>query len=357
MGAEYIHWAKMSAGMRFNLATSGMASLKLKDLNVVIDDLELTDDSGYGYPPLIKALSQRLDVDPESLVTAAGATFANHLAMAALVAPGDEVLIEQPTYGPLLSLALYLGAEVKRFPRRFEGRFQIIPEEVERRISPRTRLIVITNLHNPSSVLTDAQTLSRIGDIARGVKARVLIDEVYLEALFANRPRTAYHLGPEFVITSSLTKAFGLSGLRCGWIVAKHDLARRMWLLTDLFAATPVHPGERLAVVALRQLEHIGNRAEQLLEGNRRLVEQFLATREDLEIVRPDYGTIMFPRLKAGNADELCSILRKNYETVVVPGSFFEMPAHFRIGLGGDSEMLKEGLRRLSAALDEYRSG
>jgi aspartate/methionine/tyrosine aminotransferase len=354
LGSDYIYWAKTSASSRFNLTNSGMPSLKFKDLDLRIDDLELSDDSGYGYPPLVKALAVRLDVDPESLVTGAGATFANHLAMASLVAPGDEVLIEQPTYGPLLSLARYLGAEVKRFPRSFEEQFQVIPEALERCISPRTRLIVITNLHNPSSVLLDAQTLSRIGDLARSVKARVLIDEVYLEALFARRPRTAYHLGPEFVVTSSLTKAFGLSGLRCGWIVADTELAQKMWLLKDLFVATDAHAVERLALAALRQLDEIGSNAERVLEANRRLAVQFLGSRDDLQIVSSEYGTIMFPGFKTGSADDFCDVLKKRYETSVVPGRFFEMPAHFRIGLGGDFSTLREGLGRLAAALDEY---
>jgi len=214
IGSEYMHWAKTCSGARFNLATSGLGNLKFRELKVTLDDLEITGDSGYGYAPLQQALGARLGLTPDSIVTAAGASFANHLAMAALIRPGDEVLIEQPTYEPLLSLVAYLGAEIKRFARRFEDRFQILPDEIERNIRSCTRLIVVTNLHNPGSVLTDKQTLASLGAIARSVKARVLVDEVYLETLFDRRPQTAFHLGPEFVVTSSLTKAFGLSGFR-----------------------------------------------------------------------------------------------------------------------------------------------
>ncbi len=102
--------------------------------------------------------------------------------------------------------------------------------------------------------------------------------------LFEETPRTSFHLGNEFVVTSSLTKAFGLSGLRCGWIFAEPELARRMWLLNDLFASTPVHAGERLSVVAMQQLAEIGGRAKQLLDRNRRILNEFLDTREDLEV-------------------------------------------------------------------------
>src|SRR4029078_3652667 len=118
-----------------------------------------------------------------------------------------------------------------------------------------------------------------IGELARRVGARVLIDEVYMETLFEEPPRTSFHLGEEFVVTSSLTKAFGLSGLRCGWILAQPELAKRMWRLNDLFAATPVHAGERLSVVAMQQLEAIAARAKQLLDRNRQRLNETLDTR------------------------------------------------------------------------------
>jgi hypothetical protein len=273
--------------------------------------------------------------------------------MAALINSGDEVIIEQPTYEPLLALARYLGAEVRRIPRRFEAGFQIDLEELQQNITPRTRLIVITNLHNPSGIQISNDTLEQVGDIATQVGARVLVDEVYLESFFDHRPATAFRLGSEFVVTSSLTKAFGLSGLRCGWIVAEESLAQRMWLLNDLFASTPVHVGERLSVAALHQLKPIAAEASALLEKNRELVGRFLDSRDDVQAVLPSAGTVVFPRLARGTADAFCSLLARKYETSVVPGRFFEMPQHFRLGLGGDTETLEAGLERLGHALDE----
>jgi len=347
-----MNWAKTSSMAKFNLAMSGMPNLKLRDLRVSLDDLEITD-GGYGYRPLIQAIAKRYRVADESIVTAAGTTFANHLAMAALLKPGDEVLFEYPAYEPMLAASQYLGANVKRFPRKFENGFQILPEDIEAFVTEDTRLIVITNLHNPSSVLIDESTMKQIGEIARRVGARVLVDEVYIETLFEDSPPSAFHLGNEFVVTSSLTKAFGLSGLRCGWIFAEPELARRMWLLNDLFASTPVHAGERLSVVAMQQLAEIGDRAKQLLDRNRQLLNDFLDTREDLEAVRPEFGTTMFPRVRGASSDELCRVLREKYETSVVPGRFFEMPAHFRIGITIDTDTLEAGLERLGKALEE----
>jgi aspartate/methionine/tyrosine aminotransferase len=352
-GSSYMYWAKTSSSAKYNLATSGLGNLKLRDLRASLDDLEITD-GGYGYRPLIQSIGDRYRVDAESIVTAAGTTFANHLAMAALIKPGDEVLFEHPAYEPMLAAARYLGAKVKRFSRTFENGFRILPEELETLAGSSTRLIVLTNLHNPSGVLIDDSTLKQIGEIARRVSARVLVDEVYIETLFEESPRTAFHLGNEFVVTSSLTKAFGLSGLRCGWIFAEPELARQMWLLNDLFAATAVHAGERLSVLAMQQLAELAERSKQLLDRNRQVLNDFLDTREDLEVIRPEFGTVMFPRVRRGTADELCRLLHEKYETSVVPGSFFEMPAHFRVGIAGDTDVLAAGLDRLAKALDEH---
>jgi aspartate/methionine/tyrosine aminotransferase len=351
--SEYMHWAKTRSQARFNLATSGLANLSLRELDVRLDDLEITGNTGFGYEPLVKELSKRYRVDQQNIVTAAGTSFANHLAMSTLINPGDEVLLERPAYEPLLALARYLGAVVQRFDRDYDDGFRVSPAEIRKRVSERTRLIVLTNFHNPSGVSVSDDTLMEVGEIARAVNARVLVDEVYLEMQFENSPHTSFHLGPEFVVTSSLTKAYGLSGLRCGWIFAESELAERMWRLNDLFAATPVHAGERLSVVALQQLNRIASKARARLGQNRRRLNQFLDSRADLEAIRPAAGSVMFPFVKSRNAERLFKVLREKYDTSVVPGRFFEMPNHFRIGLGGEPEILEEGLKRLGAALDE----
>ncbi|HKP72684.1 MAG TPA: aminotransferase class I/II-fold pyridoxal phosphate-dependent enzyme, partial [Pyrinomonadaceae bacterium] len=265
------------------------------------------------------------------------------------------VLIEHPTYELILSAAQYLGAQVKRFPRPFSRQFQIDPSEVERAITPRTKLVVLANLHNPSSALTSDETLTQIGDIARRVGARVLVDEVYLDTVFDRTPRSAFHLGEHFISTNSLTKAYGLSGLRCGWILAAPDVAARMWRLNDLFGAVQPHPAERLSVVAFSRLDEIRAGSRALLDANRAVLNQFLASRDDLETIPHAHGTVTFPRLGVGSVDELCELLRKKYETTVVPGRFFEMPEHFRLGICCDTATLAGGLERLGAALDEIK--
>lgn len=351
--SAYLEWAKLRSHAKFNLATSGIDGYPLADLPVKIDDLEISAAGSYGYPPLQERVAKKNGVGPECVVAANGTSMANHLAMAALLEPGDEVLIEQPTYEPLLTVAEYLGAKVRRFPRRFEDGFQIDPREIERHMTPHTRLIILTNLHNPSGARTPDAKLRLAGEIAQSRGAQVLVDEVYLDACFDPSARSAFHLGSNFIVTSSLTKAFGLSGLRCGWILAAPPLAEQMWRLNDLYGVIPAHVAELLSVIAFDHLVEIADYARKRLERNRPVLQHFLDARKDLLAIRADKGTISFPSVIAGRVDAFCQLLRDKYDTSVVPGRFFEMPDHFRIGIGGQTEMLAEGLKRVGQALDE----
>lgn len=354
--SEYMLWAKTRSQARFNLASSGILNYPLAELPVELSDMELSGPSLYGYEPLQQALAAKNGVPVECVVAATGTSMANHLVMAALLDPGDEVLIEHPAYEPIVAAAQYLRAEVKRFTRRFEDGFRANPDEIRRFMTERTRLVVLTNLHNPSSALTDETTLRAIGDAAREVGAHVLVNELYLDALFDRTPPTAFHLGEQFVVTASLTKVYGLSGLRCGWILAAPDLARRLWQLNDLFGVIPAHPAERLSVVALANIGRIEARSRAILDANRALLNSFLRSRDDLESIEHQFGIVSFPRLKAGDADALCHLLAEKYEMSVVPGRLFGMPQHLRIGIGGDTASLRTGLERLGAALDLART-
>jgi len=349
--SDYMLWAKTQGRAKFNLATSGVASFPLRELPVSIDQVEINGDSTYGYTPLQQAIAKKCGVDPDCVVAAAGTSMANHLAMATLIDPGDEVLIEQPTYELLTSTLLFLGATVKPFSRTEESGYALDAREVRRVITRKTKLIVITNLHNPSSVLAPDSVLREIGGLARSVGARVLVDEVYLDAVYTGTPKPSFHLGQEFVVTSSLTKVYGLSGLRCGWILAEPDLARAMWRLNDLFASIPAHPAELLSVVALENLEQIRERARKIVEADRAVLQQFLDSQERVSAPRTNFGTTAVLRLAKGDVEDFLTRLRTDYETSAVPGRFFGLPDHFRIGMGVDSAVFREGLQRIGQAL------
>jgi aspartate/methionine/tyrosine aminotransferase len=344
--SDYMHWAKTQSRARFNLATSGVGAFPLAELGR-LPPLEINGDNSYGYAPLKQAIARKCGVDADCVVTADGTSMANYLAFATLIEPGDEVLIEQPTYGLLVDALQFVGAEVRRFPRREDNGWAVDVEEVRRAITARTKLIVVTNLHNPSSVLTPETTLRALGDLG----PRVLVDEVYLDAVYENTPRTAFQLGPKFVVTNSLTKLYGVSGIRCGWILAEPGLAQRMWRLNDLFAATPVHPGELLSVAVLENLAIPRERARRMVDADRKALAEFLGREKGVSAVPTEWGTTCFVRLLRGNADRFLAQLREEQETSAVPGRFFEMPDYFRIGMGVNPEMFAEGLRRLALHL------
>lgn len=353
--SRYLAWAKLHSNARFNLAASGVLDYPLAELPVRIDDLEIGGTGPYGYKPLMERLAAKSGVPEECVVYTHGTSMANYIALTALVHRGDEVLVERPTYDPLLTILDYIGANMRRFERRAEKGFRLGLGELERNLTPDTRLVILCNLHNPSSALTDDNTMRQVGEMAAKVGARVLVDEVYLETLFDQPWRSALHLGPNFVITSSLTKAYGLSGIRCGWILAQPNLVQRMWQIVDFTYGSPVHPAELLAVIALDNLDRVRDRARTLLETNRVLVNEFLAGHADLDCELSRFGTTVFPRLKTGSAADFVTLLRKQFETSVVPGEFFEQPQHFRLGFCGSTETVRGGLERLSDALGVFR--
>ena len=355
MGSPYMEFAKLRSAAKYNLATSGMMSYPLAELPVRIEDLEINGVNPYGYAPLIERLASYNDVPPECVVTSAGTSLANHLAMAATFDPGDEVLIEHPTYELLESTAEYLGAKLRRFERRMEDDFRIDPAEVERSITPQTKLIIadqpaqsdgsVCRRSDDSRGGRDRESAWRAGAGGRGVPGDVL----WASSAHGVSP------GRHFLVTSSLTKAFGLSGIRCGWVLASAELAHRMWRINDLYAATPVHPAELLGVVAFDQSRSVLPVARgKILHVNRDALVDVSGGANGSRVFRPEQGTIVFPKLRSGDVDEFVALLRGKYETSVVPGSFFDMPQHFRIGIGGEPEMTRVGLERLAQALDEY---
>ncbi|MBV9760223.1 MAG: aminotransferase class I/II-fold pyridoxal phosphate-dependent enzyme [Acidobacteriaceae bacterium] len=352
MGSAYMEWVKTQSHAAYNLANSGVKSFELAGLHADFNSLSLSGPGAYGYAPLVKAIAAKCGVNEDSVATAQGTSGANHLAMAAAIEPGDDVLIEHPAYPLLWETAQYVGAHVRYFERLADAKFALDLGLIERAMTPRTRLIVISNLHNPSCAYTDQATLKRLGVLAREAGAKVLVDEVYLDLLFEDAPATSYKLGDEFIVTNSLTKVYGLSGLRCGWILAEPDLVRRIYRLNDLFGVNNPYVTDQLSCIALGRLKAIGQWARELLDTNRALANEFIEATPELECEQLQAGTVLFPRLDVP-VEEFCRVLRQRYDTVVTPGQFFGAPERIRLGIGGQTSLFSEGLNRVHAALDE----
>ena len=354
MQSGYMHWAKFKGDVRHSLTGSEVPHFRMDRLPISIADLDMDGASHPRYPPLQERIAARYEVPANQVVAADGTSMANFLAMAALILPGDEVLIEHPTYELLLGAAQFLGAQVKRFRRRKEEAFRIDSRALEQICSKRTRLIILTNLHNPTSSLADEAELIKIGECARNVGARVLVDEVYLDCVIPRR-RSAVHLGPEFISTNSLTKVYGLSGLRCGWILAEPELAERLWRLNDLFGVNQAHQAERLACIAFDHIDDVLGDTPEMLAANRRLFNDFLSSRDDLTCRPCKQGITAFPCWQGGDTQRLDDHLHERYDTAVVPGRWFEMPEHFRLGFGMIPEEFEQALARLGSGLDDLR--
>jgi aspartate/methionine/tyrosine aminotransferase len=351
--APYMAWAKTRPSPRYDLAGSNVLTCSISDLPGAGQAVALSGHNDNGYQPLLEAIAKRYGVRVSQVTTAQGTAGANFLACAALLAPGDDVLVELPGYDPLLGAPRLLGANIVRFARTFEDGWALDPSRVRAAITARTRLIIITSPHNPTGTLADVEALRAVGRLAEEHGAHVLVDEVYLDASGSDAS-VAATLGDAFITTSSLTKSYGLSGLRSGWVLSSEAVAERLRRARDVVDGTGPIVTERLSVLAFSHLDDLVARTRALLDTNTALVRAFLHARPELEFVYPAGGTVVFPRVRGvDNTDVLADRLLRERETAVVPGRFFDAPAHIRIGFGGATDALRGGLAAIAAALDD----
>lgn len=350
--APYMEWAKGRPVPAIDLAGSNLLACELSDLPGAREAIDLTVDSPEGYQPLRDAIAARHGVAADRVALATGCAGANFLACAALCDSGDDVLVERPCYDPLPAAARMLGASVRFFDRRFEDGWALDPDRVAAAVTPRTRLVIISNPHNPTGVVASGETLAALGRLAERTGFRVLVDEVYRDCVLSDRPPPAATLSPAFITSSSLTKAYGLASLRCGWTLASPEVARKIRRARDVVDGNGPAPVERLAALAFAHLDALATRAEALIRTNASLVGAFLARRADLECA-PSASTIAFPRFRDGrDAGTFVDRLFRVHGVAVVPGSFFDSPGHFRVSFGGATDLLQRGLSALERCLD-----
>lgn len=348
---RYLTWALQFYGkVPYDLASSGVPHVEANELGASQIDL---DDAG-AFQELRRAIARYNAVAPEEVVPALGTSHAIFLAYAAMLSPGDEVLVESPGYEPLTRAAEGLGATVRTFERREEDGFRVVPERVAAAIGPRTRAIVVSTLHNPTGVRVDDATIRELAAIADARGAWVLVDEVYAafddladDGVFC---RSARRLASNVVAVSSLTKCYGLGMYRLGWVLGPEAIvtgaeAAAMATIGHL----PLHHA-CLGLAAFASIGRLSRRARDRIGGKREIVERWVRSLPNARWSSPREGLFGLVTLPGrGDLLERIEARARAAGVLVAAGSFFGAPESFRISWASCTpEELAEGLDRLS---------
>jgi aspartate/methionine/tyrosine aminotransferase len=346
--SEYLLWAKTRPPARFDLARSGVPRLPMEGLGLSLADITTVEPYEDGWRPVMERIATRHGLCAENVVTTHACSMANHLAFAAFVETGDDVLLESPVYEPLARLVEYFGARAVPLVRREENSWRLDPDDVRRALTGKTSLVVISNLHNPTGAHDEDAVLAEVAAAAAGVGAHLLIDEVYLEFLYAEGVRSAARIAPNVVTTSSMTKVYGLDALRFGWVLAEAGMAGRIRRLNDLFAANTALPSARIAFHALAIADPLILKSNELLARNRARVDDFVNSEDALSWVKPRAGTVGLLHVRGLDTTALAEQLHRDHSVATVPGHFFGAPAYIRLGWSLETD-------NLDAALEEFR--
>jgi aspartate/methionine/tyrosine aminotransferase len=353
--SEYLLWAKTRPPARYNLARSGVPRLAMEELGLSLADITTVDPYEDGWRPVMERIAARQGLAAENVITTHACSMANHLAFAAFVEAGDDVLLETPVYEPLVRLVEYFGARAVLLARREENAWHLDADDVRRTITRKTTLVVLSNLHNPTGAHEGDRVLAEVAAAAAEVGAHVLIDEVYLDFLYAEGVRSAVRIAPNVVTTGSMTKAFGLDALRFGWVLAEASVAERIRRLNDLFAANTAHPSARIAFHALAIADPLLHKSTTLLARNLARVDAFIQSEEALSWAKPAAGTVGFVRVSGHDPGELAEHLHREHSIATVPGHFFGAPAYIRLGWSLETESLDAALEEFRGCLRSHR--
>jgi aspartate/methionine/tyrosine aminotransferase len=351
---RYIAWAfRLYGRAPFDLASSGIPSVKLADVGA--SNLDLDEPSGYVR--LRAAIARYLDVSEREVIPALGTSGALFLAYASMCEPGDEVLVEHPGYEPLTRAAEGVGARVRTFERREGESFRVLPERVAASVSPRTRAIVVTNLHNPTGARVPDATLGELARIAEARGAFLLVDDVY--APFDDLPEdgvyrsSARKLGSNVITVGSLTKCYGVGMHRVGWVAGPPEIIERAE--AAVIATTGHLPlsHANVGVACFAALPDLARRAKSSLDGKRLLAAEWVRTIPGLGWSAPESGLFGFATLPT-TEDLLPRIERWVEEDglLVGAGTFFGVPNGFRLSWATlPRDRFEEGLARLASRL------
>ena len=355
------YFARWEFAVRHVLCASDVEPYGLSEILAMADDdsqrrwndLQLAYTESLGLPALreeIAALYATLTHD--DVITFAGAEEGVFLAMHAVLSPGDHVVVEWPAYQSLHEVARSIGAQVTLVPLD-PATWSLDVDAVAAAMRPNTRMIVVNSPHSPTGSQLDATQLERLVAIAELHGVTLFSDEVYRFLEHAAPPLPpAADRSPRAASLGVMSKAFGLAGIRIGWIATRdRELRRRLTSLKDYTTICNAAPSEVLALIGLRRREQVVARAMAIIRSNLALLDDFMARHEDVfEWVRPRAGSVCFPRLTTGEIDRFAADLVEQEGVLLLPASQFGYAGnHFRLGYGRAD--MPQALARLEAFL------
>ena len=355
-------FAKYEFTTEINVAESCIKPLSLAELcgMVGVDAAGLFGDEPLGYvdsagSPGLRALVSGMypGSGPEEVLITHGAIEANFALHCALVEPGDVVICQFPAYQQLFEVARSRGAEVRFWRLRPENGFAPAIDDLKALALGRVKLIVLNNPHNPTGAVLDESGLREVIEVADHCGAAVHVDEVY-HGIFHREPApTARALDPRVCVTSSMSKVFGLSGVRLGWVSAPAQAIDACAVIRDYTSICPSCLSERVSSAVLAKRDAFLARSVALARTNLALVADWMAgNRRFLSWIPPAGGVVSFPVYAAPlSSERFCSRLAEERGVLLIPGTCFDMEGRFRLGFGYDTEKLREGLCRLESFL------
>jgi len=355
--------------VRYDLAESGIQPLAVEELLALEPDPEaalrgmLATRLGYSEARGTAELRELIaglyrEASPDDVLVTTGAIEANFLLCNVLLRPGDHVVAVYPAYQQLYSVPEAVGAEVSLWQLRRENGFRFDLDELRRLVTPRTRLIVVNTPHNPTGATLSQAELEQIYAIAEQAGAWLLSDEAYRWLELPGREPLAgpaRDLGPRAISVGTLSKPFGLPGLRIGWLVAPVEIATACWGLRDYITLSPGKLSDFLATVALRHRDRLIARAHAIAARNLATLERWIEEREGLtDWVPPRGGLLGLLRYHLDvSSRELADRLAAEASVMLAPGSAFGFEGHLRIGLGAEPGHFAEGLRVAATFLED----
>jgi capreomycidine synthase len=348
-----------------DLGCSGVENFSFRELRELVgiseDDLDrvtFRDSRTTGDPDLRRAIARRWgDGDAERVMATNGSSEAIYLIMHALLKSGDEVIVLNPAYQPLFSIAEAIGCRLKRWRLRFEDQYRPDLNEARKLISSRTRMIVVNFPHNPTGASLTKQEQDELIAIAADAGAYLVWDAAFAEITYDRPPLPNPDRGYAGAITlGTLSKAYGLPGLRVGWCITTPEVIAQLvhWRDYTTLSCSPLV--ELIATRAVERADVLLNIRLAQARRNLEIVTQWAeAHRDVIDFVRPQGGLCLFPRLLGiGDIEDFCRQLADQYGVLLVPGTSFDRPQHVRLGFGCSTSDLQKSLSRLSELLQAY---